>query len=167
MASQLEILNEIARKLRKLDCICANTASNFSSLVEDYQATDCNGDPVGSPLNVQPVITINKQDVSICNTTALAEAIRGLYNVPVVESVVANWNASDNNDISKIHSITFTVIGDPTDTVDLTINGGTAATLPVGNNIYSATASTVFNVDFTLDNFVGGPTVVVSIVKSA
>lgn len=159
------LLSEIAKKLRTLQCICENTANTGGAIVKDYQPLDCDGAPVGAPIDVMATIAVAKQDVAICNVTELAEAIAiggDEYDIPTVESATTDWALSDNNDIAKVHSISISVISSTsTDTVNLTIDGGTPATLPVGFT-YNATASTVFNVDFVVDTFVGSPTVIIT-----
>ena len=52
MASDNTLLSEIARKLRKLECICANTASTGGAIVQAYQPLDCNGTQLGPLLTL-------------------------------------------------------------------------------------------------------------------
>ncbi len=150
MASQLSILSEIARKLRPLSCICDNTGS---ALVKDYQPLDCNGDPVGTPIDVMATISVAKQDVSLCNSIEVATAINGEYNVPILETGFDGWILSSNNDISKVHSISISFTG-TSGSADLTIDGGAPVTCPIGYS-YNLTVSTVLNVEYELGNFTG------------
>lgn len=165
MTKEEGLLSEIARKLRKLDCICEGVNSTGNIIIEGYQPLDCNGDPVGSPISVMPTISVAKQDVNICNVTQLAEAIAGgTYNEPWIESAYTDWNMSTSSVITKVHSVTVTIIGTAGGTVDLTI-GGSPITLPVG---FSGTwqATTTFNVDFVLTNFTGGATAIISLIRT-
>ncbi len=170
MTSQQDLLSEIARKLRKLECICANTAATSGIIIENYQPLDCDGDPVGDPIDVMPTISVAKQDVAICNTQELADAINGgsaaLYDVATIEAASGTWALSDNNDISKVHSIAITIIGTPGGTADFSIGLGGTITVPVGFT-YNNSATSVFNTDFYLANFVGGATAVISTTQSA
>lgn len=169
-ADQYQLLSEIAKRLRLLECICKNTLSGGavgSIIVEDYQPLDCDGNPVGDPISVMPVISVAKQDVAICNYQQVADAINeaGLYNVPIIEVVTTNWALSDNNDITKVHSISISVIGTSSaDTIDLAIDGGTVATLPAG---FSTTwkASTTLGVDYVISNVDGSANAIVTILK--
>lgn len=169
MTREERLLSEIARKLRPLECICEGVNTTNNIIIEDYQPLDCNGDPVGSPISVMPTISVAKQDVAICNTQELADAINGgtttLYNIPNVEAASGTWALSDNHDISKVHSISITIIGTPGGTADFSIGLGSAITVPVGFS-YNETASTEFNTDFYLANFTGGATAVISVLKT-
>ncbi len=166
-----KLLEEIAKKLNPLKCICNNSTSLGSAVVESYQPVDCNGDPVGPPISAMATISIAKQDVTVCNTVALAQAIADainmgsadLFNIPTIEVATTDWNLSDNNDITKVHSISFSVTSG---TVDLSINGGTAVTLPTGFND-GWPATTVFGVDFTLTDFSMGANVIISTIQKA
>lgn len=160
MASEIQVLSEIARKLRKLDCICDGTQGLS---IKNYQPIDCNGDPVGSPIDVMPTISIAKQDVAICNT----DAIVGTYNIPNM-IIVASGGTTDtlvaHTDVTKLHSVAVTIIG-TTGTVDMTGNLGggvqTSTGLPVGFSI-NFDASTVFgsgDISFTTT---GNATVIIS-----
>ncbi len=154
MATELQLLSEIARKLRKLDCICEGINSESTLVIKDYQPLDCNGDPIGSPLNVMPTIGIAKQDVSVCNYQQLADAINlgqtNPYNVPfmaiVGESSEFNLIVDGGLDVTKLHSVSFSVLG-TTGTVD--INGDLGAgnqngtLIPVGASS-GWTATTTF-----------------------
>ncbi|MEI6887581.1 MAG: hypothetical protein WCK31_05090 [bacterium] len=171
MASQETLLSEIARKLRKLDCICEGVNLTGNLVVKNYQPLDCSGLPVGSPIDVMPTISIAKQDVSVCNTTALATAINGLYNVPnmiIVASGGTTDTISTHIDVTKLHSVSVTIIG-TTGTVDMTgdLGGGiqTATALPVGFSI-NFDASTVFgsgDISFTTT---GDATVIISCIST-
>lgn len=161
------LLSEIARKLNTLKCICNAVAATSGIVIENYQPLDCNGDPIGAPISVMPTISVAKQDVAVCNWQQLSDgialAVNGAYNEPILESATTDWNLSDNNDISKVHSINIAVTG--AGTVDLTIDGGTSVTLPVGYT-YNQTVSSVFNKEYTLDNFTGGAVTIVTGSKS-
>lgn len=155
MATQETLLSEIARKLRKLDCICEGVNATGNIVIKNYQVLDCNGDPIGSPIDVMPTISVAKQDVSICNTDALALAITGIYNVSTMSVVPINtvYSLTDLGvTVEKLHSISFTVL---TGTVSIsgTLGGGTqtATGLPVGVSS-GWTASTEFGtggIEFT------------------
>ncbi len=105
------LLSEANRKLRTLQCICENTAASGGAIVKDYQPLDCNGDPVGPPIDVMATIAVAKQDVNICNVDAV---LGGIYNIPRIVVVppssdqqLGDWSV----DVTKLHSISITVIG--------------------------------------------------------
>jgi len=161
--SPLEQLSEVAKKLRSLQCTLDCNLSQLSgTVVKNYQPIDCNGDPVGSPIDVMATVSIAKQDVSICNT----DAIVGTYNVP--NMIIVGPNASDtlagNVDVTKLHSVAITIIG-TTGTVDMTgsLGGGvqTATGLPVGFSI-NFVASTVFGTGDISWTTTGDATVIIS-----
>lgn len=139
------LLSEIAKKLRTLQCICENTANSGGAIVKDYQPLDCNGDPVGSPLNVLPTISVAKQDVRICNTDAITG---GTFNKPIT---VVIPNSTDiqlsalagSIDITKLHSVSLSVLSGTVD-INGDLGGGSqsATGLPKGTNIlYVATTT--------------------------
>ncbi len=167
-----QLLMESNMRLRKLtENLCC--AAPLFNIVVPFQVTNCAGDPIGSPVNVVPVINLGNTQASICNYVQLAEAIATaieggvvvFYNEPIWELATDGWNLSDNNDIAKVHSISISVTGTPGDTADLTINGGTAVTMPVGFS-YNQTFSSTVNKEYTIDNFTGSPVVLVSGSKS-
>jgi DNA repair ATPase RecN len=53
---------------------CVLSGDITDTLVE-FQVEDCDGNPVGTPMDVLPTIVMNKQIVSICNVQELADAI--------------------------------------------------------------------------------------------
>jgi len=152
--SQQELLSEIAKKLRILECICKNTASSGGAIVKDYQPLDCNGDPVGTPLDVMATISVAIQDVSVCNYQQLADAINlgqtNPYNVPfmtiVGESSEFNLIVDGGLDVTKLHSVSFSVLG-TTGTVDISGDLGAGnqngTLIPVGASS-GWTATTTF-----------------------
>lgn len=162
--SLLQESNKNLRLINKALCCGTNTAT------VTYQPVDCDGDPVGGLIQALPVLSVAKQDVSICNYQQVADAINGgdvaAYNIPVIEAASSAWSLSDNNDTTTVHSISISVIGTPGGTLTLSIDGGTAVTLPVGYT-YSGTATSTFGVDYDLASFAGGATAVITILKSA
>ncbi len=152
------LLSEIARKLRTLQCICENTAAVGGVVVQNYQPVDCNGDPVGDPIDVIPTITVAKQDVSLCNyeqvATAIGEAVNGTYDVAGLYVIGEDATASLSDlglDMSKLHSVSILVIPGTANTGTVDISGDlgdgnqVATGLPVGVGT-GWTASTVFGV---------------------
>lgn len=168
-----QLLMESNRNTRKLlENLCC--AAPLFNIVTPFQVTNCDGDPIGDPLNVIPVINVGNSQVSLCNIIPLAEAIATaieggtvvFYNEPIWEYADSGtWNLSDNNDISKVHSISISVAGTAGGSVHLTIDGGTPVNMPVGLN-YNLTVSSVINKEYTLDTFAGGATVFISGSKS-
>lgn len=176
-ARELALLSEIARKLRKLDCICEGVNSESSLVVEDYQPLDCNGDPVGSPLNVMPTIAVAKQDVNICNVDALAAAIDGGSSTPYNKPRFLKYtstrclNGDDSIDMSKLHSVSFSITGSAGNTVTManTLGGAsdTVTGLPVGFSD-SFAATTIFGTgDLCFNTFTGDATVILTLMLSA
>jgi len=53
---------------------CVLSGDITDTLVE-FQVEDCDGNPVGTPMDALPTIVLNKQIVSICNFQELADAI--------------------------------------------------------------------------------------------
>jgi hypothetical protein len=53
---------------------CVLSGDITDTLVE-FQVEDCDGNPVGTPMDALPTIVLNKQIVSICNVQELADAI--------------------------------------------------------------------------------------------
>jgi surface protein len=53
---------------------CVLSGDITDTLVE-FQVEDCDGNPVGNPMDALPTIVLNKQIVSICNVQELADAI--------------------------------------------------------------------------------------------
>lgn len=170
--SQQTLLEEIAKKLRKLECICSNTASTSSAIVEDYQPLSCNGSPIGDPINVMPIISVAKTDVSICNVQELAAAIAiggDEYDVAFMDMVPIDtaWTlASLNLDVTKLHSISFTVISGTLD-ISGDLGGGvqTGTALPKGTSS-GWTISTTFgtgDIEFTTT---GGTTLITATQKA-
>ncbi len=164
------LLSEMARRLRAIQCNTCLQSGASGTIVANYQPLDCDGDPVGDPIDVMPVISVAKQDVAICNTQELADAINGgstvLYNTPTIETASIDWALSDLNDISKVHSISISVVGTPGGTVDLGIGAGLPVMLPVGFT-YTDTATTVFNLEYELTGFTGGARAIISTTQSA
>lgn len=140
------LLSEIAKKLRTLQCICENTATTGGAIVQSYQPLDCNGDPVGPPISVMPTISVAKQDVSICNTGDIIGAYNIPYMVIVGESAEFNLIVDGSLDVTKLHSVSCTILG-TTGTVDFSgdLGGGTQSgtAIPVGAS-FGWEASTVF-----------------------
>ena len=75
MTKEEALLSEIARKLRKLDCVCEGINNIDGTVIQNYQPLDCAGDPIGSPIDVMATVSVAKQDVAICNYQQLADAI--------------------------------------------------------------------------------------------
>lgn len=160
------LLSEIAKRLRS---ICCNTASTGGTIVQNYQPLDCNGDPVGTPIDVMAMISVAKMDTSICNYQQVADAIAGTYNVPNMGIVPSAGStkaliADFLVDVTKLHSISIVIIG-TTGTVSMTgtLGGGTQtyATLPVGFST-NFVASTVFGTGDISWTTTGDATVIVS-----
>lgn len=165
MAQSIQtLLEEIAKKLRKLECICANTASTGSAIVEDYQPLSCDGSPIGDPINVMATISVAKQDVNICNIDAL---VGTLYNVPGFASRANGDTLGTVADPAKLHSITIIIIGN-SGTVeiagDLGDNFGDV-TVPIGFST-TFTATTTFGTGDLTFTCTGDATAVLSMMSS-
>lgn len=166
------LLSEIAKKLRTLQCICENTANSGGAIVKDYQPLDCNGDPIGSPLNVMPTISVAKQDVSLCNYQQLADAINLgetiPYNIPVIWSIGPDSSGATGLDMSKTHSLSFTIIG-TTGTVTFSGNLGDGSQsltgIPTGVS-FGIQATTVFAIGDITITTTGDATVIITAMQS-
>jgi len=156
-----QLLQESNKNLRQIkETLCCG--STLSNAVVLYQPIDCNGDPVGPEMYVLPTISVAKQDVNICNHEQITFPT-GYYNFPTVEEATAAWRLSDNNDPSKVHSISISVI---VGTIDLIVDNGATVTLPTGYT-YNNTASSEFDCDFELTNFGVGARAIISTIQKA
>lgn len=158
-----EILAEIAKKLNLLKCICSNTSQESSIIVEDYQVKNCNEENVGDPMSVMPVIVVNKQLVEICEVD---------YDTPRFLKYTSNRciNDDDNIDISKLHSVSFSVTGTTgTVTMHSTLNGtnDTITSIPIGYSSNIPTTTTFGTGDLCFSSFTGDVAVFITLVLSA
>ncbi len=165
MPTDSVLFSKMTHSLHRLENLCCYLGPLGNAIVENYQPVDCNGDPVGPPINVMATISVAKNDVAICNTTELAQAIADainlgsadLWNVPtmIVIPVDSTYALTDLGlDVTKLHSIDFSVITGTVD-IDGDLGGGSqvAAGLPVGVN-GGWTATTVWgtgDIEFTTD----------------
>ena len=83
---------------------------------DTYQVKDCAGQNVGVPEKVLKTVTLNKQIVDICNTTALAAAIAAVlpgggtaYNTP--DCIVIAPGSNQTIAANTVHSLSYKVMG--------------------------------------------------------
>lgn len=76
-----DIENHIKGLATTLPVVEDLNCSRYNSLAVEFQKEDCDGNPVGDPIVAEPVLVVNKVDVSICNTDDITE--------PIVEAIEA------------------------------------------------------------------------------
>jgi hypothetical protein len=170
--------NKNTRQIKEQLC-CSSALDNL--VILNYQVIDCNGDPVGDPLSVLPTISMSKQDVSLCNVDELATAIAlaitlgspVFYNIPNIYELLPDTTtalvADLGVDVTKLHSIAFTVYGTMgTLAIAGTLGGGvqtiTAAPSGVSGGFPATTVFGTGDITFTIT---GDATVLISTISKA
>lgn len=167
------ILRGIERAVKCPACQGSGGAGSTNvPIVTDFQPLDCNGDDVGAPLDVVPMIQMGRVDTNICNIDAIATAINGGdYNFNIHHATTPGEEFSTTGfgyqigiqDDYTIHSISYTVL--PGGTADITINGVTITDLPSGYTGEFTASSSITN-NITIESTSTARVVFTAIVKN-
>lgn len=89
----------------KLDTLITNTESTKTS----FQQVDCAGTNIGTPVDVQKVVVLNKPLSSICNTADISDPV-----VAAIEAQTTTYTAGKKQDFISWSSITNDTMTIPT-----------------------------------------------------